>query len=85
MLTLGIFPQSFVTCLAADHAAVMHPDVDTPFADAADVVNRLLPYHVFQQPRDDLRSLTQRKRYKGKEKVDCSDLRQEIQGECAMK
>lgn len=84
MLTLGIFPQSFAACLAADHVAVMHPDVDTPFADAADAVNRLLPYHIFQQPRDDLRSLTQRTRYKGKEKVDCSELRQEIQGECVI-
>lgn len=62
----------------------MHPDVDTPFADAADVVNRLLPYHIFQQPREDLRSLTQSKGYKGKEKMDYSELRQEIQGECAV-
>ncbi|KAL4073974.1 hypothetical protein V8B97DRAFT_1271461 [Scleroderma yunnanense] len=69
----------FTACLAADHDAIMHPDVDTPFTDAADVVNRLLPYHIFQQPQDDLRALTQSRRYKGKEKVDCSELRQEIE------
>lgn len=40
--------------IAKDHAAVMKPDVDSPFLDAADVVNRLLPYHVFQIPQHDL-------------------------------
>ncbi|KIY46788.1 hypothetical protein FISHEDRAFT_32030, partial [Fistulina hepatica ATCC 64428] len=40
--------------LAADHYAVLHPNVDAPFVDAADVVSRLLPYHVFLQPRRDL-------------------------------
>ena len=32
----------------------MFPDVDTPFADMEDVVRRLLPYHVLQQPAKDL-------------------------------
>ncbi|KAL0956552.1 hypothetical protein HGRIS_002689 [Hohenbuehelia grisea] len=45
---------SFKARIAADHAAVLQPDVDTPFTDAADVVKRLLPYHVYQQPQDDL-------------------------------
>jgi len=40
--------------LAADHLSVMFPDVDTPFADTEDVVRRLLPYHVLQQPAKDL-------------------------------
>ncbi|KAJ7647250.1 hypothetical protein FB45DRAFT_821964 [Roridomyces roridus] len=43
-----------VTRLAQDHAAVLNPDTETPFTDCLDVVNRLLPYHVFLQPRDDL-------------------------------
>ncbi|KAJ7045581.1 hypothetical protein C8F04DRAFT_1334014 [Mycena alexandri] len=49
--------------LAQDHSAVLNPDTDTPFSDATDVVNRLLPYHVFQQPREDLDR-------KGKRKAD---------------
>ncbi|KAI9569621.1 hypothetical protein HD554DRAFT_2204384 [Boletus coccyginus] len=59
----------FAACLAADHAAVLQPDVDTPFTDVADVVNRLLPYHVFQQPDEDLNPSLNRKRSKGKEKA----------------
>lgn len=71
----------FAACLAADHAAVLHPDVDTPFTDVADVVNRLLPYHVFQQPDEDLSALLNRKRSKGKEKARHNETRQEIEGE----
>lgn len=33
---------------------VLYPDVDTPFEDQVDVVNRLLPYHIFQYPKHDL-------------------------------
>ncbi|KAG9221076.1 hypothetical protein CCMSSC00406_0005485 [Pleurotus cornucopiae] len=44
----------FAARLAADHAAVLHPDVDTPFMDVQDAMNRLLPYHIFQQPKNDL-------------------------------
>ena len=43
--------------LAADHLSVMFPDVDTPFTDMEDVVRRLLPYHVLQQPAKDLRDV----------------------------
>ena len=43
--------------LAADHLSVMFPDVDTPFADTEDVVRRLLPYHVLQQPAKDLQEV----------------------------
>ncbi|KAI6021390.1 hypothetical protein BKA83DRAFT_4281280 [Pisolithus microcarpus] len=43
---------SFAACLTADHAAVLHPDIDSPFSDHVDVVNRLLPYHIFQQPQE---------------------------------
>jgi len=40
--------------LTGDHITALFPDVDTPFRDVEDVVNRLLPYHVFQHPRGDL-------------------------------
>ncbi|KAK2463235.1 hypothetical protein APHAL10511_004890 [Amanita phalloides] len=62
--------------LASDHAAVLKPDMDNPFADYADVVNRLLPYHVFQQPQEDLTKLAHDK--KGKGKATESDIRAEI-------
>ncbi|KAJ7218007.1 hypothetical protein GGX14DRAFT_517407 [Mycena pura] len=56
--------------LAQDHAAVLNPDTETPFTDTIDVVNRLLPYHVFYQPKEDLDR-------KGKRKAN-DDLRAEI-------
>ena len=34
----------------ADQRAAVEPDYETPFADAHDVVKRLLPYHIFQLP-----------------------------------
>jgi hypothetical protein len=40
-----------------DHIAVLYPDIDTPFTDTVDVVHRLLPYHVFQHPQEDLDKL----------------------------
>ena len=43
--------------LAADHLSVMFPDVDTPFSDTEDVIQRLLPYHVLQQPAKDLQEV----------------------------
>ncbi|RPD74198.1 hypothetical protein L226DRAFT_464222 [Lentinus tigrinus ALCF2SS1-7] len=45
--------------LAEDQRAALYPDVDNPFIDELDVVNRLLPYHVFQQPKEDLETLIQ--------------------------
>ncbi|KAH7888746.1 hypothetical protein F5I97DRAFT_744870 [Phlebopus sp. FC_14] len=67
----------FAACLAADQAAVLYPDMDTPFMDVADVVNRLLPYHVFQQPKEDLKSMPHP--YKGKEKAKLGEIRTEIE------
>ncbi|KAH9948552.1 hypothetical protein B0H21DRAFT_732989 [Amylocystis lapponica] len=69
--------------LAADHLAVTYPDVDTPFTDAADALKRLLPYHVFQQPKEDLNaqinSYTPVASRKGKRKATNEDLlREEI-------
>ncbi|KAF8633323.1 hypothetical protein AX17_004496 [Amanita inopinata Kibby_2008] len=56
----------FASSLASDHAAVLSPDVDSPFVDYVDVVKRLLPYHVFQQPQEDLANLVCNKKGKGK-------------------
>ncbi|KAI0949536.1 hypothetical protein AcW1_009122 [Taiwanofungus camphoratus] len=68
--------------LAADHLAVLYPDVDTPFTDATDVVKRLLPYHVFQHPKRDLDDVQSRRKpssRKGKCKATEEDLlREEI-------
>lgn len=50
----------FATSLASDHHHVLNPDTETPFSDAHDVVKRLLPYHVFLQPRRDLKMLLER-------------------------
>lgn len=64
--------------IAEDQMAVLQPDVETPFADAADVVRRLLPYHIFQHPAEDLHTLSGRK---GKRKATEEDLlREEIAG-----
>lgn len=57
----------------------MNPDVDSPFVDAVDVVHRLLPYHVLQQPQEDLRTATDRRRAKGKGKAHDA-IRDEIEG-----
>lgn len=74
---------SFASCLAADHAAVMNPDVDSPFVDAVDVIHRLLPYHVLQQPEEDLWTATDRRRAKGKDKAH-DIIRDEVEGRKAL-
>ncbi|KAI0076106.1 hypothetical protein K474DRAFT_1772730 [Panus rudis PR-1116 ss-1] len=64
--------------LAADQTAVLNPDVDTPFQDALDVVKRLLPYHIYLHPADDLASFPHGNN-KGKKKATEEDLlREEI-------
>ncbi|KAF9475767.1 hypothetical protein BDN70DRAFT_883256 [Pholiota conissans] len=40
--------------IARDQKMVSHPDMDSAFVDEADVVQRLLPYHILQQPKEDL-------------------------------
>ncbi|KAG8979470.1 hypothetical protein FRC05_008459 [Tulasnella sp. 425] len=50
--------NAFSQLLATDHRAVDSPDVETPFRDAVDVVRRLLPYHVFQHPQEELEYAT---------------------------
>ena len=47
--------------LTGDHISALFPDVNTPFRDVEDVVDRLLPYHVFQHPREDLLKATKGK------------------------
>ncbi|KAK0460987.1 uncharacterized protein EV420DRAFT_1529533 [Desarmillaria tabescens] len=64
--------------LTADQAAVIHPDVDTPFSDTLDVVKRLLPYHIYQQPPEDLQELIHGNTDKGKGKATNDDLNREI-------
>ncbi|KAI0704989.1 hypothetical protein C8T65DRAFT_653335 [Cerioporus squamosus] len=69
--------------LVEDQRAALYPDVDNPFTDELDVVNRLLPYHVFQQPKEDLDILIQHgtplPSRKGKRKATEEDLlREEI-------
>lgn len=72
--------SSIANRLSADHAAVLHPDIDRPFTSAADAVERLLPYHIYQHPLEDLFAFTHPNR-KGKRKASAEDLiREEIKG-----
>ena len=66
----------FAERLAADQQATLKPNVDTPFVDAEDVVRRLLPYHIYQQPKEDLEKLISPK---GKGKAE-DDIHTEIEG-----
>lgn len=55
----------------------LRPDVETPFADGADAIRRLLPYHIWQHPAEDLDALSG----KGKGKLkDADALKEEIGG-----
>ena len=55
----------------------LYPDIDTPFQDERDVVDRLLPYHVFQIPGLETGCSSAGK---GKMKADEHELRNAIQG-----
>ncbi len=57
---------------------MLQPDVDTPFVDHVDVMRRLLPYHIYQQPREDLELIHGRK---GKQRAANSDPKTELKGE----
>ncbi|KAJ8076507.1 hypothetical protein PM082_000930 [Marasmius tenuissimus] len=70
----------FASRLAEDHSAVLDPDVDTPFIDSVDVVKRLLPYHIFLNPVEDLKPLVTDR--KGKSKAE--ELRTENAGKSIM-
>jgi len=67
--------------LAADHLSVIFPDVDTPFADMEDVVRRLLPYHVLQQPAKDLQEVIFDPSGKGKARAARKN-EADIEGDC---
>ncbi|CAG8480836.1 3503_t:CDS:2 [Ambispora leptoticha] len=47
---------SFAQRLAEDHRAVLYPDYKTPFSSFGDVLNRLLPYHIYQYADEELDS-----------------------------
>ncbi|KZT28964.1 hypothetical protein NEOLEDRAFT_1128450 [Neolentinus lepideus HHB14362 ss-1] len=66
--------------LAGDQLVTLFPEVDEPFVDAEDIVRRLLPYHVYQQPKEDLEYVAKAAKWrKGKGKVtEVSALREEI-------
>lgn len=66
----------FAARIKQDQEAVLNPDVDTPFQDEADVVKRLLPYHIFQQPKEDLETVAYGK---GKGKASEYDLKTELE------
>jgi hypothetical protein len=66
-----------------DHIAVLYPDTGTPFVDTFDVVRRLLPYHVFQHPKEDLDMLTKGRKEKNRDNTsgkENDELRTEITG-----
>ncbi|TDL24322.1 hypothetical protein BD410DRAFT_786438 [Rickenella mellea] len=44
--------------LFSDHIMALYPDADAPFVDHMDVVSRLLPYHIFQHPKEDLETVS---------------------------
>ena len=63
--------------LAHDQGLISHPDVDSQFVDETDVIKRLLPYHIFQQPKEDLTSTIS-----GKAKANVAE-KEEIRGKRA--
>jgi hypothetical protein len=71
------FSCRITTRLVNDQSLALHPDVDSPFVDQLDVIRRLLPYHLFQHPKEDLDAITTGK---GKEKAVEQDWREEIRG-----
>ncbi|CAG8793514.1 5588_t:CDS:2, partial [Acaulospora morrowiae] len=48
--------QRFEAALKADQMAVLQPDYRTPFQSYQDAVARLLPYHIFDYPEEDMKN-----------------------------
>jgi hypothetical protein len=71
---MSYFEHRLASLLASDTKATTQPDVDTPFSDAADVVKRLLPWHIWQHPSEDVQSLAWPATVKGKKKASDKDL-----------
>lgn len=44
----------FTEALKRDRDAVTAPDYETPFKSKKDVIERLLPFHIYQYPEADL-------------------------------
>lgn len=64
--------------LELDQLLTLYPDTDSPFQNEMDVLQRLLPYHIYQHPRHDLDKM---RGLKGKAKATEVDLlREGIQG-----
>ncbi|KAF5393442.1 hypothetical protein D9757_000638 [Collybiopsis confluens] len=63
-----------VARIQADHTAILSPDIETPFSDVIEAIDRLLPYHVLLQPMADLTSPSGDR--KGKKKADGSDIKE---------
>lgn len=59
----------------------MFPDADTPFTDTEDVIQRLLPYHVLQQPAKDLQAVIVDPSGKGKARA-VSENGVDLEGDC---
>lgn len=65
----------FALSLAFDQLSALYPNTDAPFEDAVDVVNRLLPYHIFRHPQENLDTAA-----KGKAKSINQEVVDEIEG-----
>jgi hypothetical protein len=64
-----IHTNRLASLLASDTKATTQPDVETPFSDAADVVKRLLPWHIWQHPAEDISALAWPTNVKGKKRA----------------
>lgn len=70
--------HSVAANLEYDQIVALYPDAETPFENELDVVQRLLPYHIYQYPRHDLDEL---RGLKGKERArENSILKDEVKG-----
>ena len=73
-----VFIHRVAQNLAIDQIVTAFPEVDEPFKNKRDVVDRLLPYHIYQHPRRDLDELRD---LKGKGKAtELDTLKEEIKG-----
>lgn len=53
------FYHRFEAATKADQMAVLQPDYKTPFRSLKDAVARLLPYHIFEYPEEDMKGNNQ--------------------------
>ena len=74
------YSTRFALNLAFDQLSALYPTTDAPFENAVDVVNRLLPYHIFQHPQENLDPAMRGVVDKGKGKTTSHDPANEIEG-----